>query len=84
MKKIELIILTISVLFGFKQKSQENTRRIFLRNGQIVNAPPKPERICLSYSVIPEDRMNHSDWSTYVKLRPDVDCEGPCITKFYL
>ena len=84
MKKLEFTILTISILLGFKQKTQENTRRIFLGDGREVNAPPKPERVCLSYSVYPEERMNHSDWTTYVKLRPDVDCEGSCITKFYL
>jgi hypothetical protein len=84
MKKIELVVLTLSVLFGFKQKSQENTRRIFLGDGREVNAPPKPDRICLAYSVFPEERMNQSDWVTYVKLRPDVDCEGSVITKYYL
>jgi len=84
MKKLETLIFTFTIFFGMKQKPQENCRQIYLPNGEKVMAPPKPERILIAYSVIPAEAMNYMDWFTYVRLRPDIDPEGPTITKFYL
>lgn len=84
MKYFEKITLAVSLLLGIKQNPKPVTRQIYLGDGRRVTVLMPQEKKSIKYSVIPEDRMNHSDWVVYVKLRNDVDCEGSVIVKHYL
>lgn len=58
-------------------------RTIYLSDGTKVIAPPKPDKIRVSYSVIPENSLSLEDYITQIKLRR-LEPSSNIIRKFYL
>jgi len=72
-------------MLGIRQPNQEPTRQIYLADGRKVSAPSKPEKICISYSIIPESHLNYYSWLQYIHLDSYKNTdEVKTIRKFYL
>lgn len=65
--------MAIIAIFGStKPAPKQNTRTIFLGDGRKVEAPAKPEKVLVSYSIIPiTDNMTMEDWHFYIMFRKE-------------
>jgi hypothetical protein len=63
--------MAIIAIFGSQKTTpKENTRTIRLGDGRKVEAPAKPEKVLVSYSIIPIcDNMTMEDWHFYIMYR---------------
>lgn len=80
------LINTALILLGLKSEPvPSNCRLIYLRDGRKVIAPAKPEKIRVSYSIVPETRLDFPNWFQYIMLRGAKETpEQKTIRKWYL
>jgi hypothetical protein len=76
------ILIKLGILPS-KQPCNEGNRTIFLSNGEKVIAPPKPEKLRVPYSIIPENSLSFSEYLTCVRLRT-LEPSKTLFRKFYL
>jgi hypothetical protein len=70
MNIINNIMAVIAIFSSQKTTPKENTRTIYLGDGRKVEAPAKPDRVLVSYSIIPiTDNMTIEDWHFYIMYR---------------
>lgn len=76
-----MLNLILSIL---KPKPQPiNGRQIFLASGEKVVAPPKPEKVRVSYSIVPDNNLSLEEYILKLKLRK-LEASKQTIRKFYL
>jgi hypothetical protein len=70
MNIINNLMAVIAIFSSQKPAIKENTRTIYLGDGRRVEAPAKPDRLLVSYSIIPIcDNMTMEDWHFYIMYR---------------
>jgi hypothetical protein len=70
MQLINNLMAVIAIFSSQKPATKVNTRIIYLGDGRKVEAPAKPDRVLVSYSIIPIcDNMTMEDWHFYIMYR---------------
>ena len=74
---------TLFEKIGLIEPKPIDGRIIYLSNGEKVIAPPKPEKLRVPYSIIPENTLSFSEYLTCVRLRT-LEPSKTLFRKFYL
>jgi len=83
MKKLKLLLLTLSISIGFKQPEPVDGRIIFLSDGRKVNVPQKPSKLAISYSIVHTEIIDYTSWFVYLRTRIDNN-NSELVRKWYL